>query len=170
MWWASHVKVAYEPLAEPDMTLARLSEMSPRTIVFDVEPLVAMWDTDQAALVRGVTAILEHVNIEAAGVQVVVFATNSRRRLPTQPSGSAPRVIYLPTAAKPLRTRAYRNLPRPGVVVGDQIATDGVLAWRLGYSFLHYRPHVAQTPLGTRVMNHLGRPLRPMLFVRTRRA
>lgn len=158
------MKVAYQRLVGAERVLARVDALAPRTVVFDVEPLVAFWDTDQTALVRGVVAILDRIFAAPAGVQAVVFATNSRRRLPLVQRDAGPWVLYLASAAKPFRTSPYRHLPRPGVVIGDQVATDGVLAWRLGYSFLHYRPHPAQTPLGPRVMNLLGRPLRPMLF------
>lgn len=158
------MKVAYQRLVEAERVLRHINALAPKTVVFDIEPLVAFWDTDQATLVRGVAAILDQVLTETAGVQMVVFATNSQRRLPAAPSGAGPRVLYLAAASKPLRTAPYRHLPRPGVVIGDQLATDGVLAWRLGYSFLHYRP--ARTPLGPRAMNLLGRPLRPILFTR----
>ncbi|MGH3154959.1 MAG: hypothetical protein ACRDNF_00065 [Streptosporangiaceae bacterium] len=73
-------------------------------------------------------------------------------------------VRYLTSAGKPLRIRTYRGLPRPGAVIGDQVATDGVLAWRLGYSFVHYRPQTADIPLGPRLMRYLGLPIQPFLF------
>jgi hypothetical protein len=33
------------------------------------------------------------------------------------------------------------------VVIGDQVATDGMLARRLGYTFLHYRPGLERVPV-----------------------
>jgi predicted HAD superfamily phosphohydrolase YqeG len=162
------MKVAYAQLVELDGVLEHVIDAAPRTVVFDVEPLVAIWDTDETSLVQGVTTILGRIAAETTGVQVVVFATNSRRQPPVVPECPGVRVLYLAAAAKPLRTKPYRSLPRPGVVVGDQVATDGVLAWRLGYSFLHLRPDPAIVPLSPRIMNHLGRPLRPLLFTRSR--
>jgi hypothetical protein len=53
---------------------------------------------------------------------------------------------------------------RPGVVIGDQVATDGVPAWSLGYTFLRYTPKLPAVPLGPRLMRQLGRPLEPFLF------
>jgi predicted HAD superfamily phosphohydrolase YqeG len=76
------------------------------------------------------------------------------------------RVFYVAGARKPASIRPYQGLPRPGAVVGDQLATDGVLARRLGYAFIHYRPSLERIPLGPKLMNQLGRPLRPLLFVR----
>ena len=55
---------------------------------------------------------------------------------------------------------------RPGVVIGDQVVTDGILARRLGYTFLHYCPDLADAPAGPRLMNDLGRPLPLLLFTR----
>jgi predicted HAD superfamily phosphohydrolase YqeG len=161
------MKVAYERLVNPDEMLDHLRRLAPRTVVFDVEPLVAYWDTDQATLATGVATILRQVLGGVANVEVVVFATNSSRRLPANTSAARhPTMRYLAGAAKPLRTAPYLDLPRPGVVVGDQVATDGLLAWRLGYSFLHYRPPRGSVPAGPRIMNLLGRPLRPVLFTR----
>ena len=161
------MKVPYERLTDVDGVIDNIRRLSAKTVILDVEPLVAIWDTDQESLVRGVAGILDRVTAEAASVQVVVFATNSRRRLPATLERSVPHVIYLATAGKPLRTAPYRHLAQPGVVVGDQLATDGVLAWRLDFSFLHCRPHTLPVPLGPRIMHNLGRPLRPLLFTRT---
>jgi hypothetical protein len=164
------VKVAYERFAEPPVLLRRARELSSRTIIVDVEPLVAYWDTGQEALDAGIAKILGQVGADP-GVLVVCFSTNSDRRPSPVPGGGAPgpggpRVVYLASARKPFRTAPYRDFPRPGVVIGDQVATDGILARRLGYSFLHYCPDPAQVPAGPRLMYDLGRPLEPLLFTR----
>jgi predicted HAD superfamily phosphohydrolase YqeG len=160
------MRVGYRQLTDHDDLVPRLREFAPRTVVFDVEPLVARWDTDHASLVAGVWRIIDRIAVDVAGVQVVAFATNSRRRLTIAESFGTVRLMYLAAAAKPFRTAPYRHLPFPGLMVGDQVATDGVLAWRLGYAFLHVWPLPAWVPLGPRIMNHLGRPLRPFLFKR----
>ena len=74
--------------------------------------------------------------------------------------------MYLASAGKPLRTAPYQGLPAPGVVVGDQVPTDGLLAYRLGYTFLHYSPSLADTPIGPKLMHHWGQIIRPLLFRR----
>jgi hypothetical protein len=74
------------------------------------------------------------------------------------------RIVWLAGAAKPLRTAAYREFPRPGVVIGDQVTTDGLLASRLGYVFLQYRPPLDHIPPGPWLMDRLGRLIRPLLF------
>jgi hypothetical protein len=110
-------------------------------------------------------------------VRAVVFSTNSSRRpsaLPAAPGGEADadglvglaglRVEYVTSAAKPLRVAPYRDLPRPGAVIGDQLPTDGILAYRLGYLFLHYDPPYGHVPIGPRLMHRWGRVVRPVLF------
>jgi hypothetical protein len=51
-------------------------------------------------------------------------------------------------------------------VVGDQLPTDGILAYRLGYTFLHYMPELAGVPLGPALMHRWGTLVRPVLFRR----
>jgi hypothetical protein len=163
--------VAYERSAEAHVLLRRARELSARTIIVDVEPLVAYWGGGQEALDRGVARVVSQVSGDP-GVLVVCFATNSARR-PSAAGGGAsgdggPRVVYLASAGKPLRTAPYRDFPRPGVVIGDQVATDGILARRLGYTFLQYCPDLAHAPPGPRLMYELGQPMRPLVFSRPR--
>ena len=56
--------------------LRRAGELSARTMIFDVEPLVAYWDGGQEALDQGITRVLSEVAVLPA-VQVLCFATNS---------------------------------------------------------------------------------------------
>ncbi|GIH19018.1 hypothetical protein [Rugosimonospora africana] len=156
------MKTTYLPVATPGEVWAQLTALRARTIVFDVEPLVAFWDTTQSALEDGIATVL--ASAVDAGPDSVVFATNSARRPPTSPTVGWATVGYLASARKPLRVAAFHDLPRPGVVVGDQVATDGVLAWRLRYAFMHYTPQLPNVPFGPRLMRHVGRPIRPLLF------
>jgi predicted HAD superfamily phosphohydrolase YqeG len=123
-----------------------------RTVIVDVEPLVAFWDTGSDALEAGVARVLA-----ALEVDVVLFATNSLRRCLSYEG-------YVAKARKPFRLSRYKGLPRPGGVLGDQVATDGLLARRLGFVFLHYCPVLEHVPLGPRLMRGLGKPLRRLLF------
>ena len=158
------MKAAYEQFAESDWLPRRVRELSARTIIVDVEPLVAYWDSGQDLLDQGIASILAKL-AAGSGVRVVCFATNTARRPSILPGSRGLQVLYLASARKPVRTAPYRGLPGPGVVAGDQIATDGLLARRLGYTFLHYTPHApGRAPGGPRLMNCLGMPLRPLLF------
>jgi predicted HAD superfamily phosphohydrolase YqeG len=144
----------------------RAAELSARTVVFDVEPLVAYWKGPQQALDEGAARVLSET-AKLPAVEVVCFSTNSRRRPSTVPGAAGLRVVYLASAGKPLRTAAYQGFPRPGAVIGDQVVTDGILARRLGYLFIQVgRPTGA--PLGPRLMGAGGRLVRPLLFTHQR--
>src|SRR6266550_1916162 len=122
------MRSGYERLAGLDEALDRVQQLSVQTIIFDVEPLVAHWDSGQEALDQGVAQVLSRA-AAVPGVKVVCFSTSSLRRPSLMPdTGTEVRAIYLAAAGKPLRTSQYRGFPRPGVVVGDQVATDGILA------------------------------------------
>jgi predicted HAD superfamily phosphohydrolase YqeG len=155
------MRIAYQRHANPDAVIHSMRDLAPRTLVVDIEPFIAAWDTGQSSLSRGIAWFLDQISA-APHLTTVCFATNSRRR-PPDAIIRRQGISYLASACKPLRTVPYRDLPRPGVVIGDQIATDGVLAWRLGYSFIHYCPNSC-APLGPKLMRFLGYPVRPILF------
>jgi predicted HAD superfamily phosphohydrolase YqeG len=136
--------------------------LSARTVVFDIEPLVATWDGTQDALDNGIARVLRDIGA-IPGVRAICFATNSARQPSVLPDIPGIDVSYIVSARKPARTAPYARLPRPGVVVGDQIMTDGLLARRLGYSFLHYR-HPQPGPVGPRLLDGIGQLARPLMF------
>jgi predicted HAD superfamily phosphohydrolase YqeG len=146
--------------------LAEARELSLRTIIVDVEPLVAPWNSSQESLDQGIARILGEVRT-VPSMRVVVFATNSARRPSAVPACDGLQVRYLASAEKPLRTAPYQDLPRPGAVAGDQLPTDGILAYRLGFTFLHYAPELAGVPLGPGLMHRWGELVRPLLFRRS---
>lgn len=156
------VRIPYREVANLPVAIDWLCELHARTVVLDVEPLVAGWDTDADQLRRGVDEAVALL-AEVPGLEVVGFATNSLRKLTGVASGEA---FFINAARKPLLTRPYRDLPKPGVLIGDQLLTDGLLAWRLGFAFAHVHHLEARRPLGPAIMRQLGRPLRSLLFRR----
>jgi hypothetical protein len=134
-------------------------------MIFDVEPLVAYWDSGQEVLDQGIARVFSEVGA-MPDVQVLCFATNSLRRPSVMPGRPGLRVVYLAAAGKPLRTAPYRDFPRPGVVIGDQVGTDGVLARRLDYAFVLYDARALGAPAGPRLMGAWGKLLRPLLYTR----
>lgn len=142
----------------------RAGELSARTVIFDVEPLVAYWNGTQEALDEGITLVLGEM-AALPTVEVVCFSTNSLRRPSVVPSAAGVRVVYLAAAGKPLRISAYQGFPGPGVVIGDQVATDGILARRLGYAFIQFDPPPG-IPVGPQLMAAAGRLVRPLLFTK----
>jgi predicted HAD superfamily phosphohydrolase YqeG len=159
------VRTAFLQASGLDDVVRQAGELSARTMVFDVEPLVADWDGGQDALDQGVVRVLSEV-AAVPTLQVLCFATNSARRPSAIPSEPGVQVVYLASAGKPFRTAPYRDFPRPGMIIGDQIPTDGILASRLGYTFVLVNPEAVDIPAGPRLMRAGGRLVRPLLFTR----
>ena len=82
----------YEQFAELRDVLARARELSVRTMIFDVEPLVAWWDTGREPLDRGLAAIVADL-AGTPDVRVVMFATNSARRPSVIPTAAGEVVL-----------------------------------------------------------------------------
>ena len=152
-------RAALEQATSLGDAVLRAGELSARTVIFDVEPLVAHWDGSTEDLDEGIARVLRVTTPTVPGVAVVCFSTNSGRR-PSRPPSADMRVTYLASAGKPLRTKAYRGFPRPGVVVGDQLPTDGILARRLRYAFIKI-DHPVGVPAGPRLMAVVGWLMRP---------
>jgi predicted HAD superfamily phosphohydrolase YqeG len=140
-------------------------ELGAKTVMLDVEPLVAYWDSSQRSLDQGIAQVLSEI-AEVPGVVAVCFATNSARRPSADPAYPGIRVTYLASAYKPFRVDLYRDLPKPGVLIGDQVLTDGLLALRLGYAFAQYTPERERVPRGPWLLAQGGRLARPLLFRR----
>jgi predicted HAD superfamily phosphohydrolase YqeG len=160
----SLVSSAYQQFTDVAELPRLVAALGARTLVFDVEPLVTTWDGTPEALDRGIDQVVD-LAATIPGVRVVCFATNSARRPSVLPRVPGVDVTYIVSASKPVRLAQYERLPRPGVVVGDQVMTDGLLARRLGYGFLHYRP-AQRAPAGPRVLDGIGQLARPLVFRR----
>ena len=156
------MKNGYAHVTTLDDALRVARERSAKTLLFDVEPLVAYWDSGQQALDQGVTRVLGEA-AAVPGVLVVCFSTNSLRRPSVSLVRPGVRVVYLAAARKPFRTAPYRDFPTPGALIGDQALTDGILARRLGYEFVHCEPELKKVPVGPRLMNELGKLTLPLL-------
>lgn len=112
----------YERLRDAGEVWCRIADIAPRAIIVDVEPLVAYWGTDLMSHDAGIASVLESLG-DVTSIEVIVFAANSVRR-PSAIANGRPdtRVLYYAAARKPLRTKPYRSLPRPGLIVGDLFA------------------------------------------------
>lgn len=162
------MRTAFEHATDLGDAARRAGELSARTVIVDVEPVVAYWNGSQQDLDEGVARVLSEIT-KLPTVEVVCFSTNSLRRPSVVPSAAGVRVVYLVSAGKPLRTTAYQRFPRPGAVIGDQVATDGILARRLGYAFIQVDPPSGR-PAGPRLMGAAGRLAQPLLFTTARPA
>ncbi len=157
------MRADYQQVSDRDELLSRVGKLSPKTVIFDIEPIVAFWNTGTSELSGGVERFAGTLSA-IPGIEFIGFVTNSRRHTAVTSPAGGPTIFYVSSAHKPLQIQRYRGLPRPGVVVGDQLATDGILAWRLGFDFLHYDPVTEDSPPGVRIMNRTGNLLRPLFF------
>jgi hypothetical protein len=157
------MRADYQQFSDQDELLSCVDSLSPKTVILDVEPFVALWNTGTSELSGGVERLANKLSA-IPGIEILGFVTNSRRHTPVTGQADGPSVFYVSSAHKPLLIQRYRHLPRPGVVIGDQLATDGIFAWRLGFDFLHYNPGAGQSPRGVRIMNLTGNVLRPLFF------
>lgn len=69
----------YRSFTEPADAARQIRNLSAATVILDVEPLIAYWNTSQEALDDGVTAILAELAADPGKLRHVVFATNSAR-------------------------------------------------------------------------------------------
>jgi hypothetical protein len=103
------VTADYVRVTGPADLFTKDRELSVRTMILDVEPLVTPWRSSQEPLDQGIARILGGIRT-VPSVCVVVFTTNSGRRPSAVPSVAGIEVTYLASAQKPLRTAP---LPRP---------------------------------------------------------
>ena len=80
------MRAAFERATRLGDVVRWAGELAARTMIFDVEPLVAYWDGGQEALDQGMARVLSEVSVLPA-LQVLCFATNSSRRPSVVPGG-----------------------------------------------------------------------------------
>jgi len=97
----------YVHAATPGQLWACLTGLRARTVIFDVEPLVAFRDTDQSRLEDGIATILAAV--ADADPTAVVFAINSTRRPSILSTVAWETVRFVASACKPLQVAGYRD-------------------------------------------------------------
>ena len=148
----------------PSLTRA-LVVLQPTSLLVDVEPLVAPWKCPPADFVRALAHFCEFIHSEVSSVRELTALTNSSGTMTdlTMPGAAtfSPFTRKLISRAnKPWTRRGLRNIPGPRAVVGDQVLTDGLLAWRLRSAFIHgtrYQPNahsLAHHPMAYRPPNH----------------
>lgn len=140
--------------------LAALERLRPATLVVDVEPLIVPWGSEPTLFANAAYNFAQTVRTCVPSVTDVVYSSNSR--CPRSADGKS--CIRIVTAArKPCRTRYLQDEPQPVAVAGDQVLTDGLLAWRLGASFLHWQV-TGPMPRWPRLQRWLGQLAAPFLF------
>jgi len=140
--------------------LVVLGSLRPATLVVDVEPLVVPWDSAPTLFAKAADDFARTVRATVPSVISVIYSSNSRRPRDAD-SHSCIRIVT--AARKPWRTRYLHGEPKPVTVAGDQVLTDGLLAWRLGASFIHCQ--VAEPmPRWPQLQHWFGQIVAPFLF------
>jgi hypothetical protein len=114
-------------------------------------------------MVSAAIALSEYLAETLPNLKAVVFATNARAGLHPSLRDQWPHVTFVGTARKPWRISYVVDVPRPIVVLGDQIVTDGLLAFRLHGQFLHWRGH-GRVPWWPRLQRIIGELLVRLMF------
>jgi predicted HAD superfamily phosphohydrolase YqeG len=140
--------------------LERLLDGSPQkaVIVFDADNTLvrqgAPVDEFRPAVIAAVRRFESRTDVER-----VIVLTNG-------PDRDVPGMIH--RGNKPWTTRRRLGLAGSGStvwVVGDQVLTDGVLAWRLGATFVALAIDEEHEPSDQARMRRIGRWVAPLLFV-----
>lgn len=101
-----------------------------KVIIFDVDNTLAPQGVDLAEFGRLVNSAIDRVQANPCIARVIALTNGPQRQVERMVS----------RGNKPWTTRRRLKLRRsdvPLVVVGDQVLTDGLLAWRLRATFLH---------------------------------
>ena len=127
---------------------------------------VIIFDVDNTLVPQGVP-LTEFGELLNAAIDRVEAHPNIARVIPLTngPQRDVSRLVS--RGNKPWTTRRRLGLQgnrAPVVVVGDQVLTDGLLAWRLGATFLHLVIDDESEAPRQAVMRRVGRPLIGMLF------
>lgn len=148
--------------------LAAIIRLQPTTLVVDVQPFVAPWDCSFGTAISGAVALSEYLTDTMPDLRTLVFVTNARLDSRQEIHEGQPQVTFVTAARKPWRITYLADAPRPIVVLGDQIMTDGLLAFRLQAQFLHWRPR-GRMPWWPRLQAILGVLIVRLVFTPIRR-
>ena len=131
-----------------------------KVIIFDVDNTLAPQDVPLEEFGRLVNSAIGRVKANPSIARVIALTNGPQREVPRMIS----------RGNKPWTTRrrlGLRGSSAPLVVVGDQVLTDGLLAWRLGATFLHMVIDDETEERRQAVMRRIGSIVVVMLVRRT---
>jgi predicted HAD superfamily phosphohydrolase YqeG len=131
-----------------------------KVIIFDVDNTLAPQGVPLAEFGQLVNSAIDHVEANPGIARVIALTNGPQRRVARMVS----------RGNKPWTTRrrlGLRGSSAPLVVVGDQVLTDGLLAWRLKATFLHLVIDDETEERRQAVMRCIGSIVVVMLFRRT---
>ena len=150
-------RVARSEAADLDEIEEMLSHVEDETtLIFDVDNTLVPQGAQIGDFRAAVNAAIDRFEAHPRVGRVLVL-TNGRQR-------GVPRLVS--RANKPWTTRRRLALPRGGAVwvVGDQVLTDGILAWRLQARFIQLVIDDHLEPEDQARIRRRGRWLEPILF------
>jgi predicted HAD superfamily phosphohydrolase YqeG len=131
-----------------------------KVIIFDVDNTLAPQGVPLAEFGQLVNSAIDRVEANPSISRVIALSNGAQREVARMVS----------RGNKPWTTRrrlVLRGSSAPLVVVGDQVLTDGLLAWRLGATFLHLVIDDETEDRRQAVMRRIGSIFVVMLFRRT---
>ena len=142
--------------------LDRLVGSAPRRLVliFDADNTLVPQGVSVPEFKEGVGAAVRRFTEHPSVERVIVLTNGPERGVPGM----------IPRGNKPFTTRRRLDLDvrrQAAWVVGDQVLTDGVLAWRLGAAFVHLAIDVETESPRQAAMRRLGAALTPLIFRHT---
>jgi hypothetical protein len=158
MWRVPHriEKRSASGLGDVDLLLADIGDQV--TLIFDVDGTVARQGSRPEAFAAAVNAAIDRFEGHPL-VDRAIALTNGAER-------GVPRMISRGNKPWTTRRRLGITVADQLVVVGDQILTDGLLAWRLGATFVHLVIDDHDEPPAQAKLRRRGRWLEPILFTR----
>jgi hypothetical protein len=139
-----------------------VSAVNARTVVLDVQPMILGWRPTTTNHEAG--SVVDALRIASPALDALIFASNARHLDLTLGNSDAKSGSLVVRARKPWRIDYLSGVSAPIIVVGDQVVTDGLLAWRMGATFVHWQ-HVHPTPVWPRVQRMLGSVVARLIFV-----
>ena len=127
------------------------------TLIFDADNTLGPQGVPVDVFQRDVTAAIHRFDALDAVDRVIVLTNGPERGVPGM----------IHRGNKPWTTRRRLGLRRSTEVwvVGDQVLTDGILAWRFGATFVHLAIDTEREAPRQTVMRRIGRWIRRLLFV-----
>ena len=132
-----------------------------KVIIFDVDNTLAPQGVPLTEFGQLVNSAIDRVEANPSVARVITLSNGAQREVARMVS----------RGNKPWTTRrrlGLRGSSAPLVVVGDQVLTDGLLAWRLRATFLHLVIDDETEDRRQAVMRRIGSIFVVMLFRRTR--
>lgn len=130
---------------------------APVIMIFDADNTVVRWGAPTEEFAKQVNRTIDRFTAVPT-VERVIVVTNGRRR-------GVDRMISRGNKPWTSRRRLGLRSPESEVwVVGDQVLTDGILAWRLGGRFVQLAIAETGGPGGGAVLRALGRAVSRLML------